>query len=106
MLLPFVDDAVLLVSSNSDLQLELGRFAAECQAVGMTISMSQAMLLGWKKVDCKLWVSEQMNDSAEIIKKLCFLVNLCLILKSFPPVFKPTVALIHQHISITHLPSR
>lgn len=73
-LLPFADDAVLLVSSNGDLQLELGRFAAECQAVGMTISMSQAqaMLLSWKGVDCKLRVSEQTNDSAEIIKKKVF----------------------------------
>ena len=43
----FANDVVLLASSNSDLQLPLGRFAAECEAAGMRISTSksEAMIL-------------------------------------------------------------
>ena len=35
----FADDVILLASSNSDLKLTLGLFAAERQAVGMTIGI-------------------------------------------------------------------
>ena len=57
----FADDMVLLASSNSDLQLSLGRFAAECEAVGMRISTSEseAVVLGRKRVDCPLQVKEE-----------------------------------------------
>ena len=43
----FADDVVFLTASNSDLQLSLGRFAAECEAAGMKISTSnsEAMVL-------------------------------------------------------------
>ncbi len=37
----FVDDVVLLASSNNDLQLTLGQFAAECVAAVMGISTSK-----------------------------------------------------------------
>ena len=43
----FANDVVFLTASNSDLQLSLGRFAAECEAAGMKIStsISEAMVL-------------------------------------------------------------
>ncbi len=48
----FADDVVVLATSDQDLQHALGRFAAECEAVGMRISASksEAMVLsrkGW-----------------------------------------------------------
>ena len=54
----FADDVVLLVSSNSDLQLAMGLFAAECEAAGMRISASksEAMVLNQKKMDFPLQV--------------------------------------------------
>ena len=50
----FADDVVLLASSNSDLLLSLGRFAAKCKAARMRISTSnsEAMVLSWKRLDC------------------------------------------------------
>ena len=50
----FVDDVVLLASSNRDLQLSLGQFGAECEVVGMRISTSnsEALILSQKRVDC------------------------------------------------------
>lgn len=52
----FVDDVVMLASSNLDLQHALGRLPAECEAGGMTISISksEAIVLSWKKVACSL----------------------------------------------------
>ena len=52
----FADEVVRLASSNSDLQLSLGRFAAECEVVGMKISTSksEAMVLGQKRVGGEL----------------------------------------------------
>ena len=52
----FADGTVLLALSNSDLQLSLEPFAAECQMAGMRISTSKskAMVLSWKRVDCPL----------------------------------------------------
>ncbi|KAI3376021.1 hypothetical protein L3Q82_016552 [Scortum barcoo] len=38
----FADDVVLLASSSQDLQHELERFAAECEAAGMRISTSKS----------------------------------------------------------------
>ncbi len=32
----FVDDVVLLASSNNDLQLSLGQFAVKCEVVGIS----------------------------------------------------------------------
>ena len=54
----FADDVVMLASSNRDLQLSLGRFAAKCEAVGMRISTSksEAMVLSWKRMDCQLQI--------------------------------------------------
>ena len=48
----FADDVILLASSNSDLQVALGGFAAQCEATGMKTSKSEAMVLSWKRVDC------------------------------------------------------
>ena len=47
------DDVVLLASWKSDLQLSLGRFAAQCDAAGMRVSTSksEAMVLSQKRVD-------------------------------------------------------
>ncbi|KAI3372304.1 hypothetical protein L3Q82_022671 [Scortum barcoo] len=52
----FADDVVLLASSSQDLQHVLERFAAECEAAGITISTSksEAMLLDRKRVACPL----------------------------------------------------
>ena len=56
----FADDAVLLASSDLDLQHALGRFADECDVVGMRVSTSksEAMLLCQKTVNCPLRVAE------------------------------------------------
>lgn len=45
-------------SSNSDLQITLRQFAAECEAAGLMISTSksEAMVFIWKRVDCPLEV--------------------------------------------------
>ena len=48
----FADMVVLLASTNSDLQLTLGGFAAKCDVVGMRISTSKSELMvlsgnGW-----------------------------------------------------------
>ena len=66
----FADDMVLLASSNSDLQLSLGRFAAECEAVGMKISpsKSEAMVLSWKSVECPFWVGGESLPQVEEFK--------------------------------------
>ena len=58
----FADDVVLLASSHRDLQHELGRFAAECEAVGMRVSTSksEAMVLCRKPVDCPLRVGGEL----------------------------------------------
>jgi len=57
----FVDDLILLTTSDRDLQHALGRFAAECEAVGMRVSTSksEAMVLCRKMVECSLWVGSQ-----------------------------------------------
>ncbi len=52
----FVDDVVLLASSDSDLQHKLGKFTVECKAVGMRLSTSKAMVLRWI-APSDLWVS-------------------------------------------------
>ncbi|KAI3377606.1 hypothetical protein L3Q82_008432 [Scortum barcoo] len=63
----FADDVVLLASSSSDLQLSLGRFAAECEAAGMRISTSksEAMVLSRERVDCPLRVGEEFLAQVE-----------------------------------------
>ena len=68
----FADDVVLLAFLNSDLQLALGRFAAECEAAGMTISTSksEAMVLsreqwianyGWRESHFPKWRSSSVT---------------------------------------------
>lgn len=54
------------------LQLVLGRFAAECEAAGMRISTSKsvAMVLSWKRVECPLWVTEELLPQEEEFKHL------------------------------------
>ncbi len=68
----FADDVVLLMSSNNDLQLSLGQFAAECEAAGMRISISKSetMDLSRKRVDCPLWVREELLPQVEEFKYL------------------------------------
>uniref|UniRef100_A0A8C6Q2D3 Reverse transcriptase domain-containing protein n=1 Tax=Nothobranchius furzeri TaxID=105023 RepID=A0A8C6Q2D3_NOTFU len=68
----FADDVVLLASSSSDLQLLLGRFAAECEAVGMRISTSKSetMVLDRKRVACQLRVGGEFLPQVEEFKYL------------------------------------
>ncbi|KAK3575585.1 hypothetical protein QTP86_030518 [Hemibagrus guttatus] len=58
----FADDVVLLAPSSLDLQHALGRFAAECEAAGMRVSIykSEAMVLDRKKVACTLQVGGEV----------------------------------------------
>ncbi|TWW77544.1 hypothetical protein D4764_12G0009340 [Takifugu flavidus] len=66
------NDVVLLASSARDLQLSLDRFAAACEAAGMKISTSksEAMVLNRKKVECLLWVKEEILPQVEEFKYL------------------------------------
>ena len=66
------DGVVLLASSNTDLQLSLGRFAAECEVAGMKISTSksEAMVLDWKRVDCPIKVRGELLPQVEEYKYL------------------------------------
>lgn len=66
------EDVVLLTSSNSDLQLGLGQFAAECETVGMrfSTSKSEAKVFSWKKADCPLLVVEELLPQVEDFKYL------------------------------------
>ncbi|MDF4405451.1 reverse transcriptase domain-containing protein, partial [Vibrio parahaemolyticus] len=68
----FADDVVLLAPSNSDLQLLLGQFAAECEAAVMRISTSksEAMVLSRKRVDCPLQVRGEVLPQVEEFKYL------------------------------------
>ncbi len=64
------DDVVLMASSVCDLQHILDLFAAECEAAGMRIgtSKSETMVLSWKRVDCPLWVREELLPQVEEFK--------------------------------------
>lgn len=53
------DDVVVLMSSCRRLQLSVERFRAETEAVGMTNSKSDAMVLSQKSIDCPLWVGSK-----------------------------------------------
>ncbi|KAK0135736.1 Craniofacial development protein 2 [Merluccius polli] len=68
----FADDVVLLASSDRDLQLSLGRFAAECEAAGMRISTSksESMVLNRKRVECTLRVGDEILPQVEEFKYL------------------------------------
>ena len=68
----FADDVVLLATSDRDLQHALGRFAAECEAVGMRISTSksEAMVLCRKTVECSLRVGSELLPQAKEFKYL------------------------------------
>ncbi|TWW77246.1 hypothetical protein D4764_12G0006360 [Takifugu flavidus] len=68
----FADDVVLLAPSNRDLQQMLGRFTTECEAAGMRISTSksESMVLARKKVECLLWVGEEVLPQVEEFKYL------------------------------------
>ncbi|TKS65587.1 NLR family CARD domain-containing protein 3 CARD15-like protein [Collichthys lucidus] len=61
---------VLLASSDRDLQLSLERFAAECEAAGMRISTSksEAIVLGWKRVECSLRVGDEVLPQMDEFK--------------------------------------
>ncbi|KAK0132474.1 putative uncharacterized transposon-derived protein F52C9.6 [Merluccius polli] len=63
----FVDDVVLLASSDRDLQLSLDRFAADCEAAGMRISTSksESMVLNRKRVECTLRVGDEILPQVE-----------------------------------------
>ncbi|XP_065327683.1 scavenger receptor cysteine-rich type 1 protein M130-like [Pelmatolapia mariae] len=56
-------DVVLLASSGDGPQLSLERFAAKCEVVGMRISTSksEAMVLSRKRVECTLWVRDEVK---------------------------------------------
>ncbi|KAK0143288.1 hypothetical protein N1851_018576 [Merluccius polli] len=62
------DDVVLSASSDCNLQHALGRFAAECEAVGMRVSTfkAEAMVLCQKPVDCSLG-SELLPQAKEYL---------------------------------------
>ncbi|KAK0146556.1 hypothetical protein N1851_014128 [Merluccius polli] len=62
------NNVVLFASSDCDLR----RFAAKCDAVGMRVSTSKskAMVLSWKKVDCRLWVGREQLAQVEGFKYL------------------------------------
>ncbi len=68
----FADDVVVLATSDQDLQHALGRFAAECEAVGMRISASksEAMVLSRKRVACPLQVGGVLLPQVEEFKYL------------------------------------
>ncbi len=63
---------VLLASSDCDLQHTLGRFAAECEMVGLRVSTfkSEAIVLCQKKVDCYIWVGSELLPQAKEFKYL------------------------------------
>jgi len=58
----FADNVVLLATSDRDLQHALGRFAAECESVGMRVSTSksEAMVLCQKTVECSFRVGSEL----------------------------------------------
>ena len=68
----FADEVVLLALLNSDLQLSLGRFAANCEPVGMRItnSKSETIILSWKMVDCLFPIEGELLPSVEEFKYL------------------------------------
>ncbi len=68
----FADDVVVLATSDQDLQHALGRFSAECEAVGMRISASksEAMVLSRKRVACPLQVGGVLLPQVEEFKYL------------------------------------
>uniref|UniRef100_A0A8C6KZ86 Reverse transcriptase domain-containing protein n=1 Tax=Nothobranchius furzeri TaxID=105023 RepID=A0A8C6KZ86_NOTFU len=68
----FADDVVLLALSERDLQLSLEWFAAECEAAGMRItsSKSETMVLIRKRVECLLWVRDEVLPQVEEFKYL------------------------------------
>ena len=71
----FADDMVLLAPSVRDLQLSLDQFAADCEAARMKISISKSetMVLSRTKVECLLWVGEEILPQVEEFKYLGFL---------------------------------
>ncbi|KAK0147792.1 Craniofacial development protein 2 [Merluccius polli] len=58
--------------ADRDLQLSLDRFAAECEAAGMRISTSksESMVLNRKRVECTLWVEDEILPQVEEFKYL------------------------------------
>ena len=68
----FADDVVLLTALDRDLQHALGRFAAECEAVGMRVSTSksEAMVLCRKTMECSLRVGSELLPQAKEFKYL------------------------------------
>jgi len=66
----FADGVVLLATSGRDLQYTLGRFAVECEAVGMRVSKSEAMVLCRNTVECSLQVGNELLPQAKEFKFL------------------------------------
>ena len=68
----FADDLVLMAPSVQELQLSLDRFAAECTAAGMRISISksEAMVLSREPMDCAVQVG---NETLPQVKEFKYL---------------------------------
>ncbi|KAK0132165.1 Retrovirus-related Pol polyprotein from type-1 retrotransposable element R2 [Merluccius polli] len=73
----FADDVILLASSDRDLQHALGRFAAECETVGMRVSTSrsEAMVICRKTVNCSLRVGSKLLPQVKEFKYLGILFS-------------------------------
>lgn len=69
--LPFGDDVVLLASLSSDLQQSLERFAANCEAAGMRISIStsEAVVLS-QMVNCPFHVGNELVPRVKEFKNV------------------------------------
>ena len=68
----FADDMYLLASLNSNLQLALGHFAAECEAGAMKIntSKSEALAFSLRIVHCPLRFGKEFLPQIEELKYL------------------------------------
>lgn len=63
----FAENLVLLASSDQDLKNAQEWFAAECEVVVMRVSLSEAMVLCQKTVDC----SNKQEAWSKLVTLLC-----------------------------------
>lgn len=99
----FADDVVLLVPTCQELQYSMGHFAVKCKAYGMRISLSlsEAFVLIWKKVVYPLQFGEEFLHQMEESKYLgvMFILNLFVINNNGLPIIKDLVAMVITVIS-------